>query len=193
MNSCFVLHKYTITGTSTYKEYEIEESEEDLGEARSAVGHHGEEGGRVAVSGDKRVRRGDCPSGPFGREGSKRPPRLQHPVSLGPQPRPRSAASSLLFPIVQIRHRSPRAFFPSINGRLSLACRKRPVVRGSRPLGTPTLASINRTSIHQAKFAFKRGAVVTETAGEGALIAAAPVPGSIRRLRRASDVPESMK
>ena len=29
----------------TYKEYEIQESEEDLGEARSAVGHHGEKDG----------------------------------------------------------------------------------------------------------------------------------------------------
>ena len=36
---------YLTNSSSTYKEYEIEESEEDLGEARSAVGHHGEQDG----------------------------------------------------------------------------------------------------------------------------------------------------
>ena len=31
--------------STTYEEYEIEEGEEDLGEARSAVGHHVEQDG----------------------------------------------------------------------------------------------------------------------------------------------------
>ena len=89
--------------------------------------------------------------------------------------------SSLLFPIVQIRHR--RRILPLHQWQTARGGRGQAAGRSASPLGTPTLASINRTSIHQAaKFAFKRGG-----GGDGVeatLITAAPIPAWVRRLPR---------
>ena len=44
-NSSHFVFPTVILASSTYEEYKIEKGEEDLGEARSAVGHHGEQDG----------------------------------------------------------------------------------------------------------------------------------------------------